>query len=206
MVSESGGGRAGLVGGDGGVGRAEAAPSLLRFEYSDDPNRVVMTEGDFVVVHMKLLSRAWLEELWEKVQAHRSMFWEPSHAELENFVDILFTRGWLFFEVYKFGSLIGFFYFTNVDKLTDVQFHGIAFDRRLTDKAKVIQRIIGWLFENYHLQRIEALTAVPFRATVRFLERVGFVKEGIRRKAVIYRGQWKDQAVYSVTREEVCRF
>lgn len=181
-------------------------PTLLRFEYSDDPNRVVMTEGDYVVVHMRFMSRPWLEELWEQVQKHKSMFWEPMHAELDNFVTILLQPGHLFFEVYKFGSLTGFFYFTNVGNLTDIQLHGIAFDRKLTDKIPVVRKMISWLFENFQVERVEVAVVTRFEATMRFVERVGFVHEGTRRKAVIYRSRWRDQAIYSVTREEVCRF
>jgi RimJ/RimL family protein N-acetyltransferase len=206
MASESGGGGDSLGGGQESVDRQPNASSLLRFEYSDDPNRVVMVEGDYVVVHMKFLSPAWLGELWEQVQKHKSMFWEPKHGQIENFVDLLLQPGCLFFEVYKFGSLTGFFYFTNVATLTDIQLHGIAFDRKLTDKIPVVRRMISWLFENFQIERVEVAVVTRFEATMRFVERVGFVLEGTRRKAVIYRGRWRDQAMYSVTREEVCRF
>lgn len=184
--------------------RDDSRASLLRFEYSNDPNRVVVTEGEYVVVHLKFMSRAWLEELWAEVQKHKAMFWEPLHGELENFVDILFQPGWLFFEVYKFGRLVGFFYFTNISKLTDIQMHGIAFDRQLTDKVPLIQKILGWLFENFAVERVEVAIVAPFKATMRFVERIGFVREGVRRKAVIYHSRWMDQVIYSVTREEVC--
>lgn len=206
MVSESNSGLSSVGGGPDVVDGLADRPSLLTFDYHDDPNRVVATEGDFVVVHMKFMSRAWLEELWEQVQQHRSLFWEPQHSELENFVDILLRPGWLFFEVYKFGHLVGFFYFTNVDMLTDIQIHGVSFDRKLQDKVHVVRRMLWWLFENYHIQRVEAAIPRAFRGTVRFLDAVGFRLEGVRRLALIYNGRWKDQAIYSVTREEVCRF
>jgi RimJ/RimL family protein N-acetyltransferase len=206
MAGQPDGGSHGVGGGSNPVDGVRDDPTLLRFEYSNDPNRVVMVEGDYVVVHMKFLSRAWLEELWEQIQKHKSMFWEPTHAELENFVDIVLRPGHLFFEVYKFGYLTGFFYFTNVATLTDIQLHGIAFDRKLTDKIPVVRKMISWLFENFQIERVEVAVVTRFEATMRFVERIGFVKEGTRRKAVIYRGRWRDQAMYSVTREEACHF
>jgi RimJ/RimL family protein N-acetyltransferase len=206
MDSQSRDGRHLLVSGQESVGSGEDLSPMFRLQRPLDHHRVVVDDGEFVVLSMQLQSREWVIKLWEQLQKHRALFWEPAHAELENFASILLQPGWLFFEVYKFDRLIGLFYFTNVDKLVGIQLHGVSFDRHLSDKVPVIRSVLWWLFENFAVERVEVALAHYYRATMRFVEKVGFVREGVRRKALIHRGRWCDEHIYSITREEVCLF
>jgi hypothetical protein len=111
----------------------------------------------------------------------------------------------LFFEVYKFGHLEGIVYFTNAAQLREVQMHGVLFERTLVDKAPLLKELIKWFFADYPIERVEVALVHKFRATMRFVERAGFKFEGIRRRAVVFRGRWANQHIYSVIREDLCQ-
>lgn len=52
------------------------------------------------------------------------------------------------------------------------------------------------------LVRIQAHTNVKNMASQRVLEKAGFKKEGIVRKRIFVRGDWRDEFLYSILREE----
>lgn len=175
---------------------------LLGFQRAARRDGVLVADGEYVVVPMTL-SREWIQGLWAKIQHYKALFWEPKHSELENFIAIITQPGWLFFEVYKDGYLVGLVYFTDVDSLSGVQMHGVMFDRKLTDKAPLAKKLLAWLFENYPINRVEVLIGAKFFATTRFLSTIGFKHEGIRRRAMLHKHKWIDQALYGILREEV---
>jgi RimJ/RimL family protein N-acetyltransferase len=59
------------------------------------------------------------------------------------------------------------------------------------------------MFDNYPIERIEAAIAQPFHATHRFVQKLGMKYEGTRRKGTLLYGEWVDQKIYSILREEV---
>jgi ribosomal-protein-alanine N-acetyltransferase len=57
-------------------------------------------------------------------------------------------------------------------------------------------------FIDLKLHRIEAGCAVENIASTKTLEKVGFVREGMKRKKLPIRGEWKDNYVYGILEEE----
>ncbi len=68
-----------------------------------------------------------------------------------------------------------------------------------TETAK---RIIRFGFEKLKLHRIEAGVATKNVASIRVLEKAGMTNEGIRRKILPIRGEWKDNYHFSVLEDE----
>lgn len=168
-------------------------------------NRVdspVAMDGD-VIIYKMVASKEKLEYMWRQSVKHKSLFWHSKMGSQEMFADAMLNPSWVFFEVYKFGYLCGFVYFTDVKELEYVQMHAIFFDRALTDKLIVGKLLIHWMFDHYPIERIEAAIAEPFHATHRFVQKLGMKYEGIRRKGILLYGAWTDQKIFSVIREEV---
>ncbi len=69
-----------------------------------------------------------------------------------------------------------------------------------TETAK---RIIRFGFEEFKLHRIEAGVATKNIASIRVLEKAGMTNEGIRRKILPIRGEWKDNYHFSVLEDEI---
>jgi len=59
-----------------------------------------------------------------------------------------------------------------------------------------------YLFETYTIERVEASTDVENVAEQRALERAGFTREGVLRRAQWRAGDWHDVALYSKLRGE----
>ncbi len=57
-------------------------------------------------------------------------------------------------------------------------------------------------FNDLKLHRIEAGCAVENIASSKVLEKVGMTKEGIKRKILPIRGEWKDNYFYAILEED----
>ena len=68
--------------------------------------------------------------------------------------------------------------------------------------TKVLNRIIDYSFNKMKLNRIEALTIDNNVASIKVLEKTGFKKEGLLRKALNKRGSYYDLAIYSLLKDE----
>jgi RimJ/RimL family protein N-acetyltransferase len=65
------------------------------------------------------------------------------------------------------------------------------------------QRLLAdYLFETSYLERVEAGTETDNVAEQRALEKAGFTREGVLRRACFRAGHWRDMVVYSRLRGE----
>jgi RimJ/RimL family protein N-acetyltransferase len=62
------------------------------------------------------------------------------------------------------------------------------------------QLLAEYLFSVYPIMRVEATTDITNRAEQRALEKAGFTREGVLRKAQWRNGNWHDMVVYSKVR------
>ena len=68
-----------------------------------------------------------------------------------------------------------------------------------TETAKAI---IKFGFNQFHLHRMEAGVATQNVASIHVLEKAGMVREGIRRKILPIRGEWKDNYHYAILKDD----
>ena len=62
--------------------------------------------------------------------------------------------------------------------------------------------MVDYLFLSKDIVRIQAPTETRNIASQRALEKAGFSKEGIMRKSLYVRGEYRDMYLYSILREE----
>lgn len=72
--------------------------------------------------------------------------------------------------------------------------HGLA--------TEAVQVLLGFGFGPLLLHRIEAGCAVENMASARVLQKAGFVQEGLSRKALPIRGEWKDGYNFGLLKED----
>lgn len=70
--------------------------------------------------------------------------------------------------------------------------HAAAAQRQLAD----------YLFDTYYLERVEASTDIDNVGEQRALDRAGFTREGVLRRACFRAGAWRDMVLYSKLRGE----
>jgi RimJ/RimL family protein N-acetyltransferase len=68
--------------------------------------------------------------------------------------------------------------------------------------AEAQRLLVAYLFATYPIERVEAETDVTNRAEQRALERAGFTREGVLRRAQWRNGSWHDLILYSKLRGE----
>lgn len=68
--------------------------------------------------------------------------------------------------------------------------------------TEAAQRLINFGFENLKLHRIEAGVSTENKRSIRVLEKVGMTNEGIRRKILPIRGEWKDNYHYAILEDD----
>jgi len=62
--------------------------------------------------------------------------------------------------------------------------------------------MVDYLFLSKDIVRIQAHTDLRNVASQKVLEKVGFRKEGIIRRSIFIRGEWRDACLYSILIEE----
>ncbi len=68
--------------------------------------------------------------------------------------------------------------------------------------TEVVKQIIRFGFDELKLHRIQAGVATENQRSIRVLEKVGMTREGLRRKILPIRGEWKDNYHYAIVEDD----
>jgi len=68
--------------------------------------------------------------------------------------------------------------------------------------TEVAKKLITLGFDDLNLHKIEAGTDIGNHASVRVLEKVGMIREGLRRKILPIRGEWKDGYLFAIVEDD----
>ena len=71
--------------------------------------------------------------------------------------------------------------------------------------TEALTKLIEFAFNDLELHRIEAGCATENIASIKVLENVGMIKEGLKRKILPIRGEWKDNYFYAMLDEDFFR-
>jgi RimJ/RimL family protein N-acetyltransferase len=116
---------------------------------------------------------------------------QSSRIEVEKWYDSLLSGGKSFIIEKKDGSKIG----------QTIGYRVLPNERNKGHCTEAVKIMTDYLFFSKEIVRIEAETNPENIASNRVLEKAGFTKEGLIRKSVFIRGEWRDGIVYSILRE-----
>ncbi|GAA6614965.1 GNAT family N-acetyltransferase [Scytonema sp. NUACC26] len=68
--------------------------------------------------------------------------------------------------------------------------------------TEALQAIIKWGFQELDINRIEAMVLIENIASIRLLEKMGFLEEGLLREYGFWKGQFHDLKLFSLLRKE----
>jgi len=68
--------------------------------------------------------------------------------------------------------------------------------------AEAARPVVGFVFDEYAVERIQAQVFVGNDPSERVLQKLGFIREGVLRSLVLRRGRWWDIVMYSMLRNE----
>lgn len=69
--------------------------------------------------------------------------------------------------------------------------------------TEALQSLIQFGFNTLGLHRIEAGVAVDNKASIRVLEKAGFIREGVHRKILPLASGWSDNYSYAILKEDI---
>jgi len=70
--------------------------------------------------------------------------------------------------------------------------------------TEAVSSIIDFTFNTIDVNRIEATVTTENYASIRVLEKLGFIKEGILRKRSCFRGSYHDMVMLSIIKNDYC--
>jgi ribosomal-protein-alanine N-acetyltransferase len=130
--------------------------------------------------------------------------WLPqqSRAEWEKRYDSLTSDTKWFFVEKKDGTKIGTMFHWHIGDLMEISCILTSDERGKGYGTEATKLFVDYLFLSRDLIRIQAHTDEGNHVSQKVLENVGFKKEGIIRKSVFARGEWRDRTLFSILREE----
>ena len=129
-------------------------------------------------------------------------FPQKSKAELEKQYDTLPSDSKWFIVEKKNSNKIGFVYHELMGSQLEIGYALLSSERNKGYGTEAITIIIDYLFLAKPVVRIQATTDLRNKPSQRVLEKNEFKREGRIRKASFVRGQWRDEFLYSILREE----
>ena len=166
-----------------------------------------MLEGN--LVNLRIIEREDLPliteyendpEFWGELAVYPLL--QKSKADLEKEYDKRPPEeNWFFIEK-KDGTKIGAAFHFLEGRLLEIGYAIVPSERRRGYGTEAAEIIVDYLFLSRAIVRIQAATDIRNMVSQKVLERVGFKKEGILRKYVFVRGEWRDALLYSILREE----
>ena len=132
--------------------------------------------------------------------------WLPqlSRTELQKRYDNFSSDNKWFLISKKDGAKIGYIaHFSASEQLgIEIGYVMLPSERSKGYSTEAVKIIVDYLFLSKNITRIQALTDVRNVGSQKVLKKAGFSREGTLRKSTFIRGEWRDNFVYSILREE----
>jgi RimJ/RimL family protein N-acetyltransferase len=160
------------------------------------------------VIKPMVLTPANLHTFWEKSRPFKTLFTSEIRGDFKKFLEVFLRDGpngiesnGLFWVIDDFTGVL---YMTDIIPGVDAKCHLSFFDRRSKGREELVRHMLRYAFDKYHFKRLTveiALYANP--SFMRFVESIGFVKEGRRRFATLFNEKWYDVNCYGILNEEL---
>lgn len=154
-----------------------------------------------------------LRLFWEKARHYKTLFTREIKDDFKAFLDIfvaqdlagnLVGKGLLWRVDGPTDDMVGVFYLTNIEPEDDALAHFTFFDGRIRGRDDLTKQMIQYVFAKYHFRRLTThAPAYVIPGTIHFIERLGFKREGKKRAAAFYNGEWFDMNLYGILADEV---
>ncbi len=102
----------------------------------------------------------------------------------------------------KIGYICHFILAHPTGKLLEIGYSLVPSERGKGYGTEAVEIMVDYLFLSKDIMRVQACTDVRNVASQKALEKAGLKKEGILRKGFFSRGEWTDDYMYSILREE----
>jgi ribosomal-protein-alanine N-acetyltransferase len=127
---------------------------------------------------------------------------QMSKADLQKMYENSSPDERYFFVEKKDGSKIGYIGHRPVGRAQEIGYAVLPSERKKGYCSEAVMIMVDYLFLSKDIARVQAHTDVRNEGSQKTLEKAGFKKEGIVRKAAFFWGEWRDGSLYSILKEE----
>lgn len=158
-------------------------------------NLEVIEKEDLVTI------KHWVNDL--KFIGHYEPIFQETRGELETQYDHTLNNGGKWFFIVKHdGTKVGYVAHYLARKRHEIGYGIVPNERNKGYCTEAATLLVDYLFLSKNIARIQALTDTRNGASQQVLTKLGFMEEGIIRKASFEQGEWRDSKIYSILREE----
>ena len=158
-------------------------------------------------IYRMSLSPENIQRVYERAKKFRTLFSDEINGDPRKFTETFISEedgiiraNGLFWVI---DDYVGLYYMTHIEE-HDARVHYTFFDRRHIGREQLTRDMIKYVFDYFGFRRLT--TEIPMYASKHtfdfVINRLGFTKEGRRRQAVEYKGQWFDIMTLGILREE----
>lgn len=97
---------------------------------------------------------------------------------------------------------VGIFWLSDITYPAYAEVHYTFFDRRHKGRVNLVREAIKYIFDATDIGCLYVRVGLYAKSPMKFVEQIGFKKEGRLRKRMYYQGSWYDANSYSITQEE----
>jgi RimJ/RimL family protein N-acetyltransferase len=148
---------------------------------------------------------------WEKSKKYPTIFGKEACQDFKEFLSLfvgedkngLVSKGLLWRIDGPNEPMVGVFYMTDIQPGNDALVHFTFFDGRIKGRDVLAKQMLKYVVSKYGFHRLTAqcpMFVVP--AALHFIERIGFKKEGRKRKSSFFNGEWFDTIHFGILAEE----
>lgn len=141
-----------------------------------------------------------LQWLWERMREFPQAFDDFSKGSFDEFAEKFFVRTNIFVDI---GPGLGLGAGFGVRPGLDAILHLVMFDKRLRGREWLFKDILTYFFNRLKLRRMTIVASAENLTAIKLANRLGFQREGTMRKALLVDGNYLDQVVYGILKEEL---
>jgi RimJ/RimL family protein N-acetyltransferase len=168
----------------------------------DEPNGPVERK-----VYLATFTPIFLRDMWEKQRKFRTLMGREI-LTFSDFVDFFVMKT----ESGKLDpkgiclvidDLIGIYWISDINYPAYCEVHYTFFDGRHRGRLELTKQAIKYIFNFWQINLMYVNVALYAKLPIRFVESLGFKKEGRLRSRFFYRDKWWDVNSYSLLKEEI---
>ena len=144
-----------------------------------------------------------IAQIWGQAKQHDVLFSDYTRGDFQPFLLAMLHPASAWMEIELESKPVGLMYFTRITQGVDCLGHFTVWDGRAGGREPIFLRAIDWAFEEFNLHRMSAQVPVYQSGVRRFINRLGFVEEGLKREAVIYKGKWFPMQMFGLLRSDM---
>ena len=146
-----------------------------------------------------------VRDLWVEFCKHDVLFSDQTKGKFSVFFDSFRDPRSVWFELVREEDqkILGVMMANKIILGFDGFGHFAIWNGKARKKEPLFHDGLNWAFNRYKLHRMTAEVPAYQSGVIRFVERIGFKKEGVKREAVVKDGSWIDLTMFGITLDEL---